>query len=438
MFAAIPRQHTENIERWAENATPLELDQALRLAVHDKNTRTVAVLLRRGAYVNTMRLPRENSDDSDTFKDFRTIDLSGPSLDTSGGTYHQQRVLHEAYENNDLEITELLLRARADISRPYHIVFNAALRNNLDMIRIFSKYIDFNTHRNPEGQTVLYAVLKYMHYSAHDLTQIIEFLISQKANVDVQSGIYRQAILRYGYNQSQPPIYLPKTNIHTCVSQDLAGLKLLMKHYVDINCITNQGSPLRLAIAIHSAANATRKPYRRQFIRDILEYNVDFDFHDEKVTWSWFSQIGRGGYVPPPPADDVRDLVDWFRHRQSMEYLSTLTTQQAMDSTDVWGKTALHRAVENAQVHQVKLLLENGADYEIPDHWGHTPYQTVVRRHYNYSRKVQRREYFIGPGSLAFGHNGEIGMVNKIRALKRIRNMLLLVINRESGLPKAF
>jgi hypothetical protein len=65
MFA-IPHRPAADIEIWAENATPLERDQALRLAVHDKNAKSVAVLLRRGAYVNTMRLPRENSDDSKT------------------------------------------------------------------------------------------------------------------------------------------------------------------------------------------------------------------------------------------------------------------------------------------------------------------------------------------------------------------------------------
>lgn len=423
--------------------TPLELDQALQHAVHEKNARSVAELLRRGAYVNTMRL-------SDDFKDFRTERptppeflrpyLGGPSLDTDS----QQRVLHEAYENNDLESTELLLSAGADISRPYHIVFRAATSNKLSMMCIFSKYINFDLHRNPRGETVLYAVIKSMKRAPHNLTDMVEFIISKKANVDVQSGIYKRP-------SADRPRSVAHTNVHACVGQDLEALGLLMKHGVDINCTTNQGremggqtrfggSPLRLAMAKYAIASAPRKPYHRQFIRKILEYNVDFDFHDEKVTWSWFTGIGRGEYNPPPPEDDVRDLVNWFRYRQGMEYLRTLTTQSAMDSVDVWGKTALHRAVENGQVDQVKLLLENGADYEIQDFWGHTPYVTAIRRHYSYKRKVQEREFFLGPGSLAFMNHvdQEIGMAAKIHSLKRIRDMLMHLMNEEGGNPNAF
>jgi hypothetical protein len=130
-------------------------------------------------------------------------------------------------------------------------------------------------------------------------------------------------------------------------------------------------------------------------IKDILEYNVDFDYPDilQGAPPTWIT-------IPIPTA--IQTLVDGYRSKQSVAYLKTLQKGRTdnpppnhVDFRDKWGKTALHRAVENAQLEAVKLLLfDKNAREDITDYWGNTAYEALKRRYNAEVYNRDKRDYY--------------------------------------------
>jgi hypothetical protein len=421
-YNLIKMENPVMLAQWAEHAATQELDNALSYAVHRRLPQMVGVLLLNGAYVNTSAAAYLSAR-SQSFVHFRNIDAQFPECGYQGfvsSVYDAPRVIHQAYVKQDVESIKLLLQAGADVVRRYRsvfekigvssIVFDAALKNRQHMLDLFVAHgVDLNKHRNELRQTVLYAVIKKRNTTGTKY-ELIDYLVRKGAHVDVQSSIYPRP-----RPNVRPHISL-KTNFH-CIGRDLQALSCLMRHEIDINANMYAGSPLRMAISKYSKAHVSRKPFHKEFIKLILDYNVDFEFHDEKVSWTFYS--GRT-YEPLP--DDLVDLVNTYRFHQSLPYLNSLT-DSTIDATDMWGKTALHRAVENGQFHEAKTLLQHGADIEIRDFWGCTPYEVVVKRYNLYARKMENRDFFLGAGSSFYSYD-KTAMVKKLRMFRRIAIMI--------------
>ena len=66
---------------------------------------------------------------------------------------------------------------------------------------------------------------------------------------------------------------------------------------------------------------------------------------------------------------------------------------------DKWGKTALHRALENAQLEQMRLLIvEKHAREDIRDFWGNTPVKALEKRYSAETMKQNPANHFAVDG----------------------------------------
>ena len=69
--------------------------------------------------------------------------------------------------------------------------------------------------------------------------------------------------------------------------------------------------------------------------------------------------------------NEVVKRYDIVNHKEIVNHL--IKSGAAIDIPDVYGKTALHIAVENNNIGAVELLLEAGADFDKEDYFGKTP-----------------------------------------------------------------
>jgi ankyrin repeat protein len=416
LYTYVTAGDLNGLEMYVRNASQYEKDKALAYAVsasqyEDKalayaasarREDMVRILVDNGAYPNTAQLP--------FFYDYPSLAYydDNPNKDNDYFQHNQVgRVLHVAYEHRDLPIIALLLDAKANLHYWYKlgdqtIVMHAVTKSDREMLDLFLthgwKVDDIGGLLNDGGETALNVAC------SNDLNDMIEYLIEKGANVDLQSGNVPDKT----------------TNIHLCIhAGNRQGVRLLMQSRVDINVLdeykeTALSSAIRsymhcrhrLGIADDDAYEDPLDPFddqdddnemkrRRGIIKDILEYNVDFDYQDTRrvLEDEWKGSAYR----------TISDLVGDYRRKQQVEYLHTLTAHRPIppdplppnytppplppnhiDFQDVmrgWGKTALHRAVENAQFDAVKTLLEKGARVDILDVWGRDVNQVASARY---------------------------------------------------------
>ncbi len=423
VFELIDQDDLQRLTHWAQTTTPVDLDRALSYAVFWDKPHSVEYLLRNGAYVNAMGWTWW---EPGAFVDLREIDRQATSPDV--GLVHDrdpdrdiQRVVHVAYRKNYPVIVRMLLVAGADVKKLYKdvrtflgnssIVSHAILTKNKDMIRLFVQNgVKLKLICNEYGHTLLYQMSKDRR---RQHVQNLPFMIKRGADVNTMSGKLSGTRRR--------PVFTVFTNVHACLGHNLRMLKGLMEYEVDINVFEKGGSPLRVAISKYAKAPPSRKQYHRKFVETLLGYNVDFVFHDfHDPTWM-------DPHEPVP--DELFDMVDRYRREQSVDYINSVEFQD-IEATDAWGKTALHRAVENGQYLQAKSLLEYGAIYDMKDHWSCTVHQRAMQKYRYYSRMLTNRNVLLTrPRHL---------IEKKMNECKRIVNMLVRLINRESGKVAAF
>jgi hypothetical protein len=240
-----------------------------------------------------------------------------------------------------------------------------------------------------------------------------------------------------------------ETNVHACIRRcNRKGLKLLMQHGVEINVYNDLlGTALFSAIEnyvdhvlkIHDLGTdlndlihedpddiddindeGDETKCRRGIIKDILKYNVDFEYPDKL-------QGPNNIDIPSPSINSIRDLVDSYRDKQSVDYLRSLEPDE-VNVQDEWGKTALHRAVENGQFEAVRVLLvEKFARDNIQDFWGNTAAQALRRRYMLEVSKQQENHYVVddvtGGHSFRF-QGGDAVIAAKLPIFRRIGQYL--------------
>lgn len=348
-------------ERMYEMEDADVIDRKLAEAVFEGNVREVENLLRRGAYVDAVRWRDIDVFPSDQYRNVR-------EADSVGGIHQQEvifgRVIQDAYDNRDFIVLRLLLNAGADCRVNYvrihnytrfvaehSIVLHAAKYCDRSMLFFFrDNIVDFNSHRSYDKNIgPLYSACKRGNADAIEL--LVDFF---GADIDGQSGPASRKVTNVG------------ASLH-----DKDSLLKLMHREVDINVFEGNEdlhfSVLYLAGRRFSASSSA--------VEAILAYNVDFDFHD----------IGDQVFALSP---DIMDLVERKRHEQSVEYLRGLASEH-IDDVDRWGKTALHRAAENGQLEQVRILLWRGALYNTRDHWGRRPEESAFNRYQKYAEKIE-------------------------------------------------
>ena len=169
---------------------------------------------------------------------------------------------------------------------------------------------------------------------------------------------------------------------------------------------------------------------RRGIIKDILEYTVDFDF----TIFDLSHFEGEEGIMPIPdnefsPDDEldehasrqdtihriaqmngapsaIKDLVNQYRRRQAVYYNDPYN----IDFQDQFGRTALHRAIKNGDLHAVQyLIMYKYARQDIRDMWGNTAYDALKKDYSDKLLKVEHPEMFGTPyKDYNYGRNDEV------------------------------
>lgn len=392
-----------------DSASDLEKDKALSYAVHHRKEGMVRLLLQRGAYANSAHLRRIY-----VYPDMRERDSSGKTGKEDGRRWeehysHIDRVIHEAYDNRDFGIIGLLLDSGASLNFWYHpfdgtgrgmatIATRSVVQEDYRMLDLFSKHGWNVNERAPDYpcQTPLFVACE------EELGAMMDYLIGLGANSDIQCG---------GWDNDDK-----LTCIHTCIENgDRRGVKILMQGGVDMDvCDMTLNNPLVHSIQCYLAHLSRRQidlevvahedpldlddvrderdevKRRRGIIKDILIYNWDFSMPD-CIELDDYPR----DFIPVPRAID--NLVNKYRRMQELAYLKTLVCNTLLcrmhvDFQDAWGRTALHRAVENGQLESVKTLLAMNARDDMTDFWNRTPSE-ALRRHY-----FDRRQKYHSPG----------------------------------------
>jgi ankyrin repeat protein len=407
---------TPRFPEYAERADQDEKDLALAYAVHYRKTDMVKILLRNNAY----------ADGAELMSVYKYGTRALRETDRYCRMVH--RVLQQAYDRRDFNIIGLLLNAKASLRFEYQgtevtVPMHAILHSDKKMLIFFIDH-DWNVNERTldwkKTTPLFYACSDAFSdgkndpdaFSEGEQNEMIEFLLDQGADPDMHVRSHRT-----------------HTNVHACLkSGNRKGLQILMQHGgggVDINVVDDirqlvnmyhtygenvvipnsmrvvDGVNIYPSSALHSAifsyldfyqiefglSNLEGGPHedpddpddvndegdetkrRRGIIKDILKYNVDFEF-----TGFDFAMDG----VP----DTIKKLVLEYRDRQTVKHLMTLTTtpttttilpKNHVDYQDEYGRTALHRAVKNGQLEAVRYLVRNkNANKSIRDMWGNT------------------------------------------------------------------
>lgn len=413
------------LEQHAPHATGLyrgvpAKDKALAWAVHLRKEKMVEILLGNGAYANAPRLrhvydyvkPRDgilNRDPRAEEKEFfRHHDSQQITYDDTFHNDHD-RVLHEAYENRDIGIMKLLLRhgAVSVLIREYvdgserpdtvSIVLHAVEQGDKEMIQLFLQYGQLDLNNYAFG---LQRVTPLMH-ACLGMPDMMQFLIDHGADVNQQTHMALEM-------ETGDLPGLKRTCVHTCIKKgNREGLQILMKAGVDINVYDGRGFSA-WACAVEDYEYDRRGKWktsqdeldeRAGILEDILEYNVNFSLPDqvqlEEEERPIHDDVDEGespmewDRYPTPRA--LTAMLRHYRRLQSVEYLTTLHAT-VLEEQDRWGKTALHRAAENAQVNAVHILLAKGARVDILDAWQRTPLMAAQSRHDLYLAQLQWRD----------------------------------------------
>jgi ankyrin repeat protein len=388
--------------RLEDAATIPQVDKALAYAVHHNRTDMVQMLLERGAYPDNGRLGSPEMENNS----LRRIDYTTPK---PRKVLQIKRVLHVAYENGNFDIVGLLLDHGANLqlwyseSFPYGrtLVDHAIVANDYNTLFFFKEHGWNVNERNHHGHTPLMIACEANN------NDMIAYLTEWGANVDIGTP----------------------TNIEICIRNgNRQGVRLLMQKNVDITI----GYPLELAIQEYEGHLRRLHPLvddldlnsiphidpddpddrndggdevktRRGIIREILDYSVDFDFtiFDPTVVKTRENEIR---YVTMKYyADAIKNLVNDYRHRQTVEFLATLDSN-AVNSQDKYKRTALHRAVKNGQLEAVRYLIHTkNAKLDLLDLWGKTASQSLEANYSDKILKLSNPENFFVPWR---GHRG--------------------------------
>jgi ankyrin repeat protein len=334
--------------------TPHEYDKALSVAVHRRNKDDVQRLLPH-AYVNTARYTQVNN-----YQNLRVLQQEDEDTGFEEYDTETERVLHEAYYINDLEMVEILLQAGAfcDWWTDEEMTFleSAASRGNVEMTRLFIRY-GANVNIHVGYGTPLFRA------SQENQTRTATLLLESGADPNLPRSEFFEF-----------PV------VFSIQNRNLELLDAFFRQGVNLSCFNHPEDSSVVTSFLDEAVNTFNNaghgtPERNKsftIIQSLLEYNVDWEIQDVVIEYTSNSRIIESSQA-------VMQLIQRYRHVQTIVYLSELTWEQ-LNEVDSWGKTALHRAAENGDEDAVDFLLSKNVKALGVDFWGRTPNESALAR----------------------------------------------------------
>jgi ankyrin repeat protein len=308
---------------------------------------------------------------------------------------------------NSADVAKLLIKNRPGSINDVDEYGNSLLHNacsvkpSLELVQYYSKTIPIEKVNN-KGQTPLMVAVDWK-YASEEREKVIEFLIAQKANVNVldkkQRSLLMIALSNTAINASlikhilagKPDINLKDTSgnqaIHYAAVSTLDNFKLIDKAGADLNTQTLIGeTPLIVAV------NSKNTPVVEYLItrhidvnktdrhgKTALNYALEFDMGDivallqqAKAMASTEGQIAKSEQIylkeEEAKSHEVHDMTDAIREKDlgavktylsSMQQTNTIN-QEALDD-------ALFFAVQSGSLEIFQYFLEKGADIHAVD-----------------------------------------------------------------------
>lgn len=239
--------------------------------------------------------------------------------------------LHLAAENGHLEIVKFLIEKGADVLDRNNsgrvALHQAAIKGHIDVMEFLIA----------QGTPVdAPSLQKYtpLHYTAMwGNKETLEYLIAKGANVNNRES-----------NNNYTPI------IHATAFNKIENVETLIKHGAEVNVLNDYGaSPLHRACTLNHL----------EMINVLLSHGADLNLkNDENST---------------PIMESAK-----FGYEKGVELLLKEGAKTDIQENK-WGFTALHYCVVGGNVNAVENLLEAGANINIPDNNGKTPYYYAVK-----------------------------------------------------------
>lgn len=350
----------------AGRMTPHDYDKKFSHAVHRRDKDAVKLLLPH-AYVNTAVY-----EDVHKYPDLRVLEQDDDQTDVCSRHFLQRRVVEEALINRDLDIVEMLLQKGLDPAVWVYfgvgadiygsnfeggLLLRAAMQEDVEVAKLLVKYgADVNDN------------------SSYNKSPMFEAL----GNNNLQ---LTKLFLKHGGDPNHPTTTFERLfPVTFCIRYtNIKLLNVLLAHGVDINVVNvdyeldNRATLLDEAIGVYIRQTTTSsKKKALRIIHRLLEYNVD-----PLIQYQYI------GDHPPRQALEipleVETIMQEYRHKQTVEYLSTLTLDQ-LNTVDSFGKSALHRSAENGDEEAVDFLLLKGVDAWEYDHLDRTPQMIALQR----------------------------------------------------------
>lgn len=273
-----------------------------------------------------------------------------------------------AIKNADLRVTRLLLMNRANVKENPDLLHIAVQKKCLQIIEVLLQYDADVNACDDDGRTALYYTT-FCNSSAKDdshiQVQIAELLLRSGANLDIKTEIGKStlsAVIKYGHAKVAEAFlkYAPNVNfeegkdiplLHLSVERgDKEICLMLLRKGAHINAKQKNGKT-----ALHIATGCGDE----QLVDLLLERGAKVNCKTE--------------YDKSTPLHSAAYSYNGARLIESL-----LKFDAYVDSTNVYGETALHVACKEENMEIVQALLEEGPNVNITDNAGKTCLEVLL------------------------------------------------------------
>ncbi|MHB9146964.1 MAG: ankyrin repeat domain-containing protein [Candidatus Amoebophilus sp.] len=274
---------------------------------------------------------------------------SGADIYAKGryGTTPLQLVVRKS----DVELISLLLDQRADINKDKisKLLYLAIRRSDVEVVNLLLEYgADINS-REHNGVSPLHVAVD------ENRTEVVKLLLEQGVDLNIRNNYQN-------------------TPLHWAIRKGYIGVaKLLVQYGADINAQGEYG-----ASPLHIAAAENQMELVKLFLEQGADIYVKGEYNDLVLHWA----AARGNvHITKLLLEHEAYIcakLNWDVFQRSVESVHCLVEREfAINSKDDSGDTPLHKAARNGHLEVVEILLEQGANVNVTNIKGLTPYQVA-------------------------------------------------------------
>ncbi len=268
-------------------------------------------------------------------------------------------------------------------------IFEAAADGDLEKVKkLVNANPDLVNSKDNDGGPGLYRETALHMAALYDRTDIVKFLLANKADVDARSV------------DSKTPLYWAALTGHKDVAE------LLLANGADVNATGNDGEA-----PLHAAARNSRADMVKLLLANKADFNTKDNRGNTPLHYAAESfrtdtvalLLAKGADVNAKNNKGETPLFLTAFSRGHTDMIKLLLAKGAdVNAKDNGGETPLHSAAVNGSVDVTTLLLANGADANAKDNRGRTPLDMTKGRSYS----LQSKKWYDEVADLLRQHGG--------------------------------